>query len=103
MPAWRALGRTAARPAGRCWHDAGPAVMQYRSADGCLVCKLQQYFWCNRHGAVSDLARARPEPPRRMTSAVPESAHFGLLGKSMNMMVSASVLSGRACEDLMTR
>ena len=38
-----------------------------------------------------------------MTSTVPESAHSGLLGKSMNMMVSAPVPSGRAREDLMTR
>ena len=38
-----------------------------------------------------------------MTSTVPESAHSGLLGKSMNMMVSAPVPPGRAREDLMTR
>jgi hypothetical protein len=38
-----------------------------------------------------------------MTSTGPESAHSRLLGKSMNMMVSAPVPSGRAREDLMTR
>jgi hypothetical protein len=38
-----------------------------------------------------------------MAGAAPESAHSGLLGNPMNMMVPAHVPPGCAREDLMTR
>ena len=81
-----------------------PAVIQYRSADGCFGLQVAAILLVQpTHGQSAVLPGPRPEQPRKMTSTVPESAHSGLLGKSMNMMVSAPVPPGRAREDLMTR
>src|SRR6266699_2120320 len=52
------------------------------------TCKLQKYFYCNRHRVVRHQTRglARGARPVRVISAAPESAHSVLLGNLMNIM-----------------
>jgi hypothetical protein len=73
------------------------AMVQYPSADRCFELQFAAPFSVQpaSGSSVSCPGLAR-EQPRRVTSAVPDSAHSGLPGNPMNMMAPTPVWPGCA-------